>query len=172
MPTGADATLVPPGPLSLSDGWASGGIATGTVAGTRSAIVGAPNANCGGSGSIGVAYLYDIAEGIGDIEPSDVFVPPVAVDPDGDSWNVFGWSNAIVETIFGTDRASFVVIGEPGREASDVHDGQVYVYRLGGGRPAGWSRPHHVDAQRSQLRRFSDQARDVVALGPAVPLIG
>jgi hypothetical protein len=132
LPSGAHRVLTPGvgNPSSLSDGWASGGITTGTIDGEPAAIIGAPNANCGGSGSTGVAYLYgDIDQAFDFIEPSDVFVPPVAVDPDGDGWNAFGWSNAIIETSTSGHTSSYVVIGEPGREGSDANGGQVYVYK-------------------------------------------
>ena len=74
-----------------------------------------------GEGSTGVAYLY-----IGASPTPEVFVPPVAVDASGDTWNAFGWSADIVTA----GSFDYVIIGEPGRyEAGDAHEGKVYVYQ-------------------------------------------
>ena len=116
-------TLGPPLslPHGMGDGWASGGIFTGNVGSDPSVLIGAPNANCAGEGSTGVAYLY-----IGASTTPEVFVPPVAVDASGDTWNAFGWSADIVTA----GSFDYVIIGEPGRyEAGDAHEGKVYVYQ-------------------------------------------
>ena len=122
--TGPTRILVPPLslPLGMSTGWASGGIFTGSVGGVPSVIIGAPNANCAGEGSTGVAYLY-----VGNSTTPEVFVPPVPVDASGDTWNAFGWSADIVSA----GSFDYVIIGEPGREydAGDGREGKVYVYQ-------------------------------------------
>lgn len=117
-------TLVPPVslPIGMGNGWASGGIFTGSVGGVPSVIIGAPNANCAGEGSTGVAYLY-----VGNSTTPEVFVPPDPVDFSGDTWNAFGWSADIVTA----GSYDYVLIGEPGREydSGDGREGKVYVYR-------------------------------------------
>ena len=114
----------PPDPLpyGMGNGWASGGIFTGSVGGVPSVIIGTPNANCAGEGSTGVAYLY-----VGNSTTPEVFVPPVPVDASGDTWNAFGWSADIVTA----GSYDYVIIGEPGREydAGDGREGKVYVYQ-------------------------------------------
>ena len=111
-------------PNGMGDGWASGGIFTGSVGNEPSVLIGAPNANCAGEGSSGAAYLY-----VGASTAPEIFVPPVPVDASGDTWNAFGWSADIV-TAGGFD---YVIIGEPGREYPSGDDkdkeGKVYVYQ-------------------------------------------
>ena len=122
--TAIDRTLEPPDslPYGMGDGWASGGIFPGSVGGVPSVIIGAPNANCAGEGSTGVAYLY-----IGASTTPEVFVPLDPVDASGDTWNAFGWSADVVSA----GSFDYVIIGEPGREyeAGDGREGKVYVYQ-------------------------------------------
>ena len=111
---------LPPG---MGDGWASGGIFPGSVGNEPSVLIGAPNANCAGEGSTGVAYLY-----VGNSITPEIFVPPVPVDASGDTWNAFGWSADIVAA----GSRDYVTVGEPGWEypSGDGREGKVYVYQL------------------------------------------
>ena len=110
--------LVPDQSLeSLGAGWASGGIGIGAISGDI--IIGAPNAKCDGSPSLGLAYLYVN----GSPSAPEVLVSPSTVDPP--DWNVYGWSAELIEGA----PTNFVVIGEPGRDlGTGGNDGQVYIY--------------------------------------------
>ena len=123
---GSNHSVLRPGADSLGDGWASGGVGTGTINGAPAVIIGAPNANCAGEGSTGVVYLYTGWNPSGPNTP-EVFVPHVEVDPNQETWNAFGWSADLISTSSGGE---FVIIGEPGRlEGGNNHAGRVYVYQ-------------------------------------------